>query len=144
MLRHARANRCEVLGGGYGIHDYEELSRYRPLMATVYPPRTCGNMMNSHGDGIGPTGTSISAGSWREKACRNATASSLGVHARRAKAPKLSAYLTKSGLARSLAISRLPNCSCWMRRTLPKAPSANTTATSGMPWRMAVAISLLV
>ena len=100
--------------------------------------------MNSQGDGMGPTGTSIKVGSRAAKAALSAAPSSAGVRARRPAAPKLSAYLTKSGLARSEAITRLPNCSCWMRRTLPKAPSVNTTATSGMRWRMAVASSLPV
>ena len=68
----------------------------------------------------------------------------LGVRARSPAAPKLSANFTKSGLARSLAISRLPYLSSWMRRTLPNAPSLNTMVVSGMRWRTAVASSFAV
>ena len=101
--------------------------------------------MNSQGVGIGPTGTSIRVGpSRRAKPRRARRASSSGLRARSAAAPKLSANFTKSGLVRSLAISRLPYLSSWMRRTLPKAPSLNTIAVSGMRWRTAVAISLAV
>src|SRR3974390_896248 len=82
--------------------------------------RTGGMWMNSHGLGICPTGTSMSVGARAAKLSRSAPRSSSGVRARTPRAPKLSAYLTKSGLARSQAISRLPKRSCWMRRTLPK------------------------
>ena len=79
--------------------------------------------------GKGPTGTSIRVGpSRRAKARRNAARSICGLRARSPAAPKLSANFTKSGLARSLAICRLPNFSSWMRRTLPNAPSLNTIA----------------
>ena len=62
----------------------------------------------------------------REAAPQCAPAVPPGSVARSAAAPKLSAKRTKSGLARSQAISRLPYCSSWMRRTLPKAPSLNS------------------
>jgi hypothetical protein len=39
------------------------------------------------------------------------------------------------------AISRLPYCCSWIRRTLPNAPSSNTTTTTGSRWRIAVASS---
>jgi hypothetical protein len=65
--------------------------------------------MNSQGLGSGPTGTSMTLGqSRRAKARRNGTRNSSGVLARAASAPKLLAKATKSGLVRSLPISRLP------------------------------------
>ncbi len=55
-------------------------------------PRMCGNWMNSHGDGIGPTGTSIKVGPSRRLNARlSAARSSFGLRARSASAPKLSA-----------------------------------------------------
>ena len=39
---------------------------------------------------------------------------------------------------------RLLNDCCWMRFTLPKAPSLNTTATTPIPCWAAVAISIAV
>ena len=73
-------------------------------------------MMNSQGDGIGPTGISIRVGpSRRLKPRRSAARNSPAFRTRSAAAPKLSANFTKSGLARSLAISRLPYHSCWMQ-----------------------------
>ena len=72
-------------------------------------PRTRGMWMNSQGDGIGPTGTSISVGPSRRLNARlRAARSSGGFRARSASAPKLCPYRTKSGLARSFAINRLP------------------------------------
>src|SRR5580704_18709717 len=90
------------------------------LLRRSYYPRTFGMWMNSHGLGKGPTGTSISVGPSRcAKACRNAWRNSPGFLARTASAPKLLPKATKSGLARSLPIRRLPKRSCWIRRTLP-------------------------
>ena len=55
-------------------------------------PRTRGIWMNSQGDGIGPTGTSMSVGPSRRLNARlSAARSSVGLRARSAWAPKLSA-----------------------------------------------------
>src|SRR5262249_22217989 len=86
---------------------------HRVAGASAHHPRTFGNMMNSHGEGIGPTDTSITLGpSRRATARRNAVRKPAGSCTRSAAAPKLSANRTKSGLVKSLAISRLPYCSC--------------------------------
>jgi hypothetical protein len=45
--------------------------------------------MNSQGDGIGPTGTSIRVGSRAAMASRSAVRNSSGLRARRPAAPKL-------------------------------------------------------
>src|SRR5258708_18258515 len=75
----------------------------------AHPPRTFGMWRNSHGDGMGPTGTSIRVGPSRRLNARlSAARNSVGLRARSASAPKLSAKRTKSGLARSQAIRRLP------------------------------------
>src|SRR5215471_8406965 len=87
------------------IHPSNRDARWAPDQ----PPRTFGRKMNSHGLGIGPTGTSIKVGpSRRAKPRRKAPRSSSGERTRSAAAPKLSAKRMKSGLVRSLAISRLP------------------------------------
>src|SRR6185437_5290368 len=84
-------------------------------------PRTRGIMIMSHGLGISPTGTWISAGRFSASASVTARSSSGAVVARNAAAPKLSANLTKSGLVRLSAMSRPPNRSFWIMRTLPNA-----------------------
>ena len=141
----AASSSVVVISSMPGLHSGAEMAAPRLDRPGLIRPRTGGMKMNSQGEGNGPTGTSIRVGpSRRAKARRSAARSSSGVRARSAAAPKLSAKRTKSGLARSLAISRLPKRSCWMRRTLPKAPSLNTIAVSGMRWRTAVASSLAV
>ena len=102
MPRHARANLGQFLGGGDQVHGRGQPNPIRGGHGNCHHlPRTRGMWMNSHGEGIGPTGTSIRVGSRRGEGAPSAARSSSGLRARRPAAPKLSAYLTKSGLARS-------------------------------------------
>src|SRR5262249_32790920 len=82
-----------------GAPHCEHGSPSKSLTMPGYSPRTFGMWMNSQGDGIGPTGTSITVGpSRRAKPRRKAARSAAGSLARSASAPKLSAKRTKSGL----------------------------------------------
>src|SRR5262249_49231260 len=71
-------------------------------------PLTLGSWMNGHGLGIGPHGTSIRTGTSAAKAASSARRSASGEAARTPLTPKLSARRTKSGLVRSLPMTRLP------------------------------------
>ena len=64
--------------------------------------------MNSQGTASARPAPRSASARGAAKAALSAAPSSSGLRARRPAAPKLSAYLTKSGLARSQAISRLP------------------------------------
>ena len=87
MARHALAGRGQFLGGGDRLHGAAgNLTRSGPCHGNhdLTFPRTRGMWMNSQGEGIGPTGTSIRVGSRRgEGAPRAPRRSSCG----RARAP---------------------------------------------------------
>ena len=58
-----------------------------------------------------------------------------------AKAPKLSAQATKSGLVRSVAITRPGYSRSWCMRIVPYIELFTTRMTGSIPWCTAVAIS---
>src|SRR6478672_2860329 len=118
-LDHARADERDDRSEREQCNDNVEGDDGHAWACRHQAPRTFGISMNCQGLGMSPTGTSMIAGSLAARLPSSARRKASGLLTRWPPMPKLSASFMKSGLARSLPMTRLPCMLFCMLRTLP-------------------------